>query len=423
MSLDSRAAFLSKNEKFTPKRSEAPVVGYDRKTLIAFLSVLIIGIVFRLALTARGYNNDLDAYRSVVDLMTQGKSVYTDTNRYNYGPAWCNILWLLDMLPWNAPDRTWALHWKVAIFLSGVDCCIAYVLLRWYGLLTAVIFFLNPISIIITGYHSQFDNLAILISILAARLIGQRNSTTYVQKISGLTLVGVSLIVKHLALFFPIWLFFSLETRRMKVLAVLIPYGLFSLSFVPYWRSLSGIVHHVFLYQSVPNGPFWKEIAPGFVANKFALPFLFISAMFIAGLFWRKRDAPEALWLYFVSLVVFSSAIANQYLAIPVSAISVNWNPFYGIYTLFATFFLAGSYDGLHLPVLAPVYPDGGINALGYGVNKFLGYREVIFALFLGLVYQEMTKDQRARVFNKLMEVGLWLRSQLSQQWNEFWAR
>jgi hypothetical protein len=408
--------------RLTGERSEVPLVGFDRKTLVIFLSLLIVGIALRLGLAAYGYNNDVEAYRVIADLTDRGKSVYTETDRYNYGPIWFNILWALDQVPWNSPDPTWALRWKVAIFLSGVDCFIAYVLTRWYSLFIAAIFFLNPISIIITGYHSQFDNLAVFTAILAARLIRDREATAGVRKISGLTLLGVSLIIKHIAFIFPIWLFFSFETRRMKVLAVLIPYGLFFLSFVPYWRSLSGIVRHVFLYHSIPNGPFWKEIAPGFVANKLVLPIFFLLAMLIAGLLWRNRAAPRALWLYFVSLVVFSPAIANQYLAIPVSAISVNWNLFYGIYTLFATFFITGNYDGLHLPLLAPVYPDGGINAVGYGVNKFLGYREVIFALFLGLVYQEMTKDQRAGVFTKVRELGTWIRAQASQQWKELWT-
>ena len=101
----------------------------------------------------------------------------------------------------------------------------------------------------------------------------------------------------------------------------------------------------------------------------------------------------------------------------------MNWNPFYGIYTLFAAFFLAGSHDGLALPWLASVYPDGGVNTMGYGVNKFLGYREVIVALFLGLVYQEMTQSQRAWVLHKLRDYVLWVRAQLGQQWNEIWTR
>jgi hypothetical protein len=399
--------------------------GFERRALILFTAVLVVGFGLRMLAAAQGYNNDPDAYRFVVDLMLQGKSVYAETNRYNYGPVWLNILWLLDKIPWVASDPTWALRWKAAVFLSCVDCCIAYLLLRWYGLIVATLFFLNPISIIITGYHSQFDNLALLMAILAARLIGgqQPESAAYNEKIFGFVLLGVSLAVKHLALFFPIWLFFHYETRKMKILAVLIPYGLFLLSFVPYAASWAGIVRHVFLYHSMQNGPFWKLVAPGFVANKLLLPLFFIAAMLLAGLYWRKRDVREALWLYLVSLVVFSAAIANQYLSIPVSAISVNFNPFYGVYTLFATIWLAGSYDGMHLHVLQPVYPDGGVNAIGYGVNKFLGLREVIFALFLGLAYQEMTAGQRARALQKLREAVQWTRARLKEQSSQIRAR
>jgi len=396
---------------------------YDRKGLAIFIIAALIGVALRFALAAYGHNFDIASYRIVADLVANGKSVYAETERYNYGPIWFHVLHFLDLLPSPSPDPLWALRWKVVAFLTGVDIIIAALLFRRYGVLVAILFLLNPISIIVTGYHSQFDNLAVLVAILAARLIGDRETSSDFKKISGFVLIGVSLIIKHITFMFPIWLFFGFQSRRLKILAVLIPYGLFLLSFVPYFRSVSGIVHHVFLYHSIPNGPFWKEIAPDFVANKVALPLFFLAAMFLVGLYWRKRSAPESLWLYLTSLVVFSSSIANQYLAIPVSAISVSWNPFYGIYTLFATFYLAGSHDGLALPWLASVYPDGGINSIGYGVNKFLGYREVIVALFLGLVYQEMTKDQRASVFHKLRNYALWVRAQLVQQWKEIWTR
>jgi hypothetical protein len=346
---------------------------YDRKRLAIFIIAALIGVALRFALAAYGHNFDIASYRIVADLVANGKSVYAETERYNYGPIWFHVLHYLDLLPSVSPDPLWALRWKVVTFLTGVDIIIAALFLRWYGILAAILFLLNPISIIITGYHSQFDNFAILIAILAARLIGDRDRSSDFQKISGFVLIGVSLIIKHIAFMFPIWLFFGFRSGRMKILSVLVPYGLFLLSFVPYYGSLSGIVRHVLLCHSVPNGPFWKEIAPGFVANKLALPIFFLGAMVLVGLYWRKRNAPEALWLYLTSLVVFSSSIANQYLAIPVSAISVNWNLFYGIYTLFATFFLAGTHDGLALPWLASVYPDGGINSMAMASTSSSG--------------------------------------------------
>lgn len=394
---------------------------YDRKVLAAFL-VAGVGVALRLAIAGHGYNFDMESYRIVADLIANGQSPYT-TERYNYGPIWFNIIHLLDSLPSPTPDSLWALRWKIVAFLTGVDLIIAWLLLRWYGLLPAALFFLNPITILISGYHSQFDNLAILIAIVAVRVIGDKDETSELQKVLGFFLLGVSLIVKHITFMFPIWLCFSFELRRLKLLALFVPIGFFLLSFVPYLGEWHGIARHVFLYHSLPNGPFWKEIAPGFIANKLALPFFFLTAMFLAGLYWRKRSAPEALWLYLTSLVVFSSAIANQYLAIPAAAISVNFNPFYAIYAIFAAIWLAGSSDGLHLHILAPMYPDGGVNAIGYGVNKFLGLREVIFALFLGLVYQEMTPNQRARAFQTLKEGVQWTLARLSEQWSQLRAR
>jgi len=48
----------------------------------------------------------------------------------------------------------------MAGFLSLVDLGIFFVLWKKFGRPAAALFFLNPISVIITGYQSQFDNLA-----------------------------------------------------------------------------------------------------------------------------------------------------------------------------------------------------------------------------------------------------------------------
>jgi hypothetical protein len=66
---------------------------------------------------------------------------------------------------------------------------------RTWSLGAGVLFFLSPISILITGYRSQFENLAILVAfcaILAGERIEGRAS-----KAALLAGVGVSLMIKY----------------------------------------------------------------------------------------------------------------------------------------------------------------------------------------------------------------------------------
>lgn len=143
----------------------------ENRSSLVFGIVVTLGVILRVLVAFRDYNFDVESYRIVADLVAQGKNVYANTPRYNYGPIWFHILSYLDRSPWFPSSAVWALRWKVTFFLTGVDLGIAILLLRWFGTLPAVLFFLNPISIIITGYHSQFDNLAVLIGLLSARLL------------------------------------------------------------------------------------------------------------------------------------------------------------------------------------------------------------------------------------------------------------
>ena len=47
-----------------------------------------------------------------------------------------------------------------------------------------------------------------------------------------------------------------------------------------------------------------------------------------------KENIFKSYLLYLIALVTFSSAVANQYLAIPLIAIAIYWNRFFLIYTI-----------------------------------------------------------------------------------------
>ena len=187
-----------------------------------------------------------------------------------------------------------AFRWKVATFLTGVDVAIFFLLLRSYGVWIASLFFLNPISIIITGYHSQLDGLAVLFALIAAWVIERyKNSLGFW---SGLGLLGLSLSTKHILFFFPIWLAMKQDQWRYKLLAVVVPYAIFLLLFVPFWSGGSeGITNNVFLYRSFNNAPFWHVFMPQFVYTVIPPVILFFASLFLLGLYWRSKNILESM--------------------------------------------------------------------------------------------------------------------------------
>ncbi|WP_136414726.1 hypothetical protein [Herbaspirillum sp. ST 5-3] len=350
--------------------------------------VITLGIVLRLWAALRGHNFDVDSYRIVADIVAAGGNVYAETRRYNYGPIWFHILHYLDVIPWPGVDALTSLRIKVAEFLTVVDLCIYFFLLRRYSNAVAALFFLNPISVLITGYHSQFDNLAVLLALIAVADYHEEKGVGV--RLSCLIGIGLSLSVKHLLFVFPLWMAFRERIWSRRLFVLLVPYLVFMSGFVFYLpQGLQGIISNVFLYKSFDNAPFWAIFAPSVVFNAFPKIDLFISALALLGIWARQKSPLESLHLYLISLVTFSSAIANQYLSIPTASIAVFWNWAYALYSLVGGLYLTVEGNGLHLEYVR--------NLLHW--NGSTGYHWLIFLLAIGLLFTVLGKQRAGTYF------------------------
>ena len=125
------------------------------------ISIFFIGLFLRFYISQFGSNFDYQMWKMNLDLYKNGDSFY-NAGRYNYGPVWINILLLLDKLDLSFIHLNDQFRTKIIFFLSFVDFLIFFIIYKKYNLSVGLLFFLNPISIFITGFHNQFDNLAIL---------------------------------------------------------------------------------------------------------------------------------------------------------------------------------------------------------------------------------------------------------------------
>lgn len=167
--------------------------------IILYLS-LVFGIIARLIFPYFGYNFDVESYWVVSSLHLLGEGIYENTSRYNYGPVWFVLLGCFRRISSHfVVDSIFAFHIIIVAFLTIVDLIIARILEVIRGYKAAIRYFLNPISILITGFHSQFDNISILLGFVAAMLldIRARSNIWKYTLITGL-LIGVSLSIKHL---------------------------------------------------------------------------------------------------------------------------------------------------------------------------------------------------------------------------------
>lgn len=125
--------------------------------------ILAAGIGLRFWMCSFGQNQDMAAWRDTAKVMHLFGSPYSYPN-FNYGPPWAWICWALSWLPWD-------LHLSVVGVLTAADMAIACMLLSWVGPLAACLFWLSPVSIILTGFHSQFDCLAIAVGMAGMNLL------------------------------------------------------------------------------------------------------------------------------------------------------------------------------------------------------------------------------------------------------------
>lgn len=373
---------------------------YSKRYLVVTIA-LSVGVLLRLYVSTLGHNFDLESYEIVAKIMQDGGNVYAQTARYNYGPIWFNILHILYQLTAGFQNHFQAFGLAITILLTLVDVGIFTVLWKQYRLLAAILFFLNPVSIIISGYHRQFDNLAVLLALLACIITLSKvksDKQPLLQLLAQSALLGLSLTTKHIFFVFPLWLAVKQKGIAKKLLALIVPVAIFLVSFLPYWAGKDGIIQNVFLYRSFSNAPLLNSVMPALLAQYFP-PFLFFIASLTLGAFIaRKRNLLDSALIYTGFLVVFASAIANQYLAIVMPFLAVFPNALFGIYTAQAFIWLLISEAGLNIQAIAKVIPD-----------KLVAYKAAITMLFLGLVWY--LYRQKVRTFG--MKVWIWVKEEV----------
>ena len=359
------------------------------------VAALVVGVVARFAAATQGHNYDVDSYWIVAGHVDAGENVYASTHRYNYGPAWFLLLGGLKQVADLFGEPVVAFRFLVVALLTVVDLAIAAMLLRRFGRLAATLFVLHPISILITGYHSQFDNLAIGVG-LAGMLLLERGDRDGAQRIggwwaAGVGVLGLSLIVKHLLVVLPLWIALGQRTPARAAVMLVAPPLLLALSFVPFAaEGGDGIMANVLGYRSAGNAPFLTWLVPPLVQRHVTPLMFFGGAMLVLAWLWRRQPPVHMLLLYTAAVTIFTPGMYWQYLAIPAAATVVLVNAGYLGYVAVATLFLLASPVNVGIPGLAELLPG----FLVRGETGDLPYAYLLGLLALGLLISAVERHR-----------------------------
>jgi hypothetical protein len=335
---------------------------------VIFTGLAVASIAIKIILAGRGHNYDVDSYEIVSALVLQGKSVYANTVRYNYGPTWgwmlAGLKQLSTLLP---PAGQENFHISVATFLATTDVTMAAILASEYSYGAALFFLLSPVTILLTGFHSQFENLALLVGMISWVLIRHGKVTQPRLIISG-AILGLSLSIKHILFIFPVWVLFwpELGSVRRRFTYSAIAYSFFAVSFLPWTMdplSRAGILQNVLRYRSgfrlsLPYLVAKAHLfAPATSFDLTVLPFTWMASLVLIGLVIVHRQG-ELFPLYLLPMFALSPALADQYLAIPMVACAIFYNcwPSWAL-VITGTLALLTSINGvLRVPINAGYY-------------------------------------------------------------------
>lgn len=316
--------------------------------------LLGLGLLARLFLAWAEFKTyasfDLESYQIVQGIVRHGGNVYAETSRYNYSPVWS---WVLGSLDWLQRLVGLRAHVAVCGFLTVVDAASCWFLARLavlHGLSprrAVLAFWLSPVSILLTGLHGQFDNLAVLflLACLWAQATGRGRAWAWAW-----AWASGAILVKQIVLFAPLYTLLRAFPARLPRLVAWAACTLpFFLSLAPYWPGAGKqILSHVLLYSSQPELYGLTALFPSSRTNDPVLhahllrTLLFTLLIGGALLLPRRADALRAALLAPLVFLAFTPGFAVQYMVLPVAlgALRPSWA--YWLYTTVATFTLLG---------------------------------------------------------------------------------
>lgn len=339
----------------------------NHKVIVA---LVVLGMLFRLLLASRETFN-FDMHNFIIDaaIFRQGHlNVFLYQSSYNYSPAFFFIIGGLDKIQQIFSFLSFPFIERS--FISLIDLATLFVLLRIAIikriplLFPTLFFFLNPISIIISGYHGQFDNIVILFLLLGVLLHISGNK--YSKGIAVWVSVTIALIIKHIIMFqgFLI-LLHTYRDKKWKPWVLFFLSGLiFLLTFVPFYsEAKTAIEENVFKYQGLATlvgiTNFLYAGCPkctilGMPIYEF-YKYLFMVGSVLFSVSIAKYNLLKALLLSFLFFLTFTSAIAAQYFVLPIAIGALFPSRWFFFYTVIVTLFLMGNEAELNLNAFKPI--------------------------------------------------------------------
>lgn len=327
-----------------------------KKELLCFVLLLFIGIFLRLILAFHiPIANDIDAWKKFSTYWENGLSPYDESHRYNYTPLWFVIISACSWLS-SVVHIPFEILIRFPLILSDVATTLLLLKMAKFSdsrnslnaLIPSAVFFLNPVSVLITGVYGQFDTICLFFLLLAIYFHEYSVKPSYGRSLAALT---SSVLVKHFAvLCVPAFAFSQKKNWKRLLPFILVPTA-FVLIFIPFASSHHWIFKNVLQYNL--HGGYWGWsgiicrtvlalthydiiLQPWFKYIDYFNLFMYSAIFFISYYAAKRATVLDSILLIFLFFYVFTTQIAPQYSIWVVALGSLRRNRWYYAYTLIA---------------------------------------------------------------------------------------
>jgi hypothetical protein len=319
-----------------------------------FLAALAIRVVFMLSVRT---NYDMTSWHILLEILDRGGDFYRETQRYNYSPLWAGVVFGLSRL--SSPLGL-TLERAVLLFLLAVDVATAVLIWRialqkgktqTQARLAALLFFANPVSVIVSSDLGMFDGLSVLFLLGAIFFAGKKPAAAR----AVVAFLSLSLLAKHITWFHPLLFAWRRARPRLSWPTALLPYAVFLLSFLPFWRSWDAIRIRVFGYRGLDETYGTEPLRFVSWLPHTTTTAVFVLAALAAVAMLAGVELGRACLALFLVILIFTPGICPYYFVWPIALGALYPSAGFAVYTAVITAFFIHSPDVLaqeipHLP-------------------------------------------------------------------------
>ena len=365
--------------------------------------IIVLGVWFRFFAMSMGNMEDYNIFNEGSSLFRNSRNIYLEAPNFDwpYSSLFIQTLSWMQFLTQFSSNLSF--RFSYVTLLTLIDVGIFILIKNNFGYNRAVFYFLSPISIIITGYHNQFDNLALLMGfagVLLLNNIDERNkhSVSSIILVSSL-LIGLSINLKHIFIFLPLYILFSKIDFFIKVRVFFLSYFVvFIYMGINFFTTPSAFINQVLNYSSWANYPllYWLNI-PNFSNFQFAKDLL-ILVMIFGAFFSYKFNPLYIVPYYLLILFTFTPAIANQQWVIALLIATIFPNILFSVWAIVTSLALLADEQELRLSFFRKLLPEYLIrnpaaNLDGYFNGVFRNLYLLYLAGFILLLYKILRKN------------------------------